>query len=432
MKRIVAIILLTALLLAGCGAQDASEKEITISFDFGERKGTYIGEYDSKGVPHGYGVFSSQRSDGTKWTYSGQWEHGHWNGYGSTVWEDGQTYSGEYSNDYVSGYGAYNLSNGEYAIGECDDSGLNGMGMHVTTTGETVTGKFVNGVPTGWCTMYLTGAYDGYVFWGFFENGDSSGVCYTPDGNVLKAEFHNSQLSVSGTVAGEKPEPTEAATIAVPENNGLSDEQFAICIGYLNNCQYAELSEFLIQLLENGEIAESERLTKILSDCSALVELASKCDIKIDSIEKETTVYYKGLTEISRTVCVVPYVSATNEYVSSADYKLGFIKNGWLFFDEVIISSDNAEPKSMTCNYYEPIHDVISGGTISEYVYSGYLNIAPFAADSNPVIRFKNSDTKETYDHQLTDLEIKAVTTVSEFSKLHASVRSRLERMAEK
>lgn len=440
MKRIYALMLCLALLLAGCGTTKTSEsspqvgQEITVTFDFGDRTGIYIGEYDGNDRPHGYGVFTSERTDGTKWTYSGQWEHGHWNGYGSTVWENGQMYAGEYSNDYVFGYGMYNLAGGEYAIGECNDSGLNGMGMHVTPTGEAVTGKYVNGVPTGWCAMYLTGVYDGYVFWGYFEDGESSGVCYTPDGRTLNAEYRNSQLSVGGggTIEGAtdpvdtQPEATETTTTV---KTWLSQNELETCQTYLTTCQYSELSEYLLGLLENEDLAESALLTDILSDCSSLEELSPKCDIQIDSIEKETTVYYKGLTEIGRTICVVPYASATSKYSTSPNYQLGFIKSGWLFFDEVIVTSDNVDSKSMSCNYYDTIHDVLSGGTISEYVYSGYLNIAPFAADSNPVIRFKNSDTKETYDHQLTDLEIEAIATISEFAKLHSSLRYELGKM---
>lgn len=218
MRKIAALVLCLALLLAGCGVTETTDyssqtgKEITVSFDFGDRAGIYIGEYDENGFPHGYGVLTSERTDGTKWTYSGQWEHGHWNGYGSTVWEDGQIYAGEYSNDYVSGSGMYNLSGGEYAIGECDDSGLNGVGMHITTTGETIIGEYVDGVPTGWCAMYLAGVYDGYVFWGCFEDGESRGVCYTPSGDCVYAEYVQGKLIVTSNRVDDSKEKVEEET----------------------------------------------------------------------------------------------------------------------------------------------------------------------------------------------------------------------------
>lgn len=288
MRKIAALVLCLALLLVGCGTAKTSEssqqvgQEITISFEFGDRTGLYIGEYDGNDRPHGYGVFSSERTDGTKWTYSGQWEHGHWNGYGSTVWEDGQIYAGEYSNDYVSGYGTYNLSGGEYAIGECDDSGLNGIGMHITTTGETVIGEYVDGVPTGWCAMYLTGVYDGYVFWGCFEDGESRGVCYTPSGDCVYAEYVQEQLIVTSNrvddskenVEAETP-PAEATETEPPETVPEETEQ-QITTGMRNALkrakQYLQYSAFsysgLIKQLEFEEYS-TEEATYGADNCGA-------------------------------------------------------------------------------------------------------------------------------------------------------------------
>lgn len=244
MKKVCATLLCCALLLAGCGAAQTTEpppqgaQEITIAFDFGERTGLYTGDYDENNVPHGYGVFTSHRADGTTWTYSGQWEHGHWNGYGSTVWQDGQTYSGEYSNDYVSGFGAYSFPGGDYAIGECNDSGLNGFGMYVTESGEIITGRFGGIWPTGWCAMYLTGVYEGYVFWGYFDGFSSDGVCYTPNGDCVYAQLADGRITVtsqrvedSGKHSGsEEEEPKET----VPEETEPTATEQQVTMGMWN------------------------------------------------------------------------------------------------------------------------------------------------------------------------------------------------------
>lgn len=259
--------------------------------------------------------------------------------------------------------------------------------------------------------------------------GNTTIVESATDSQTTHVETQVEAQETGGVTTAPVETQPEIIETTIPVKSSLTSEQADTCMAYFHSCQYAELAEFLTGLLEIGELTESVRLSNILNDCSSLAELISKCDVRIDTVEKETTIYYKGLDEISRTVCVVPYLSATSKYSTSPDYQLGFIKSGWLFFDEVIVASDNVDSKSMTCNYYEPVHDVLSGGSIAEYVYTGYLNIAPFAADSNPVIRFKNSDTKETYDHQLSTIEIEAVTTLSEISKLHSSVRSKLEKM---
>lgn len=189
MRRAFALILCMCLLLCGCGNESKQQTEgniITIPFEFGDRKGPYIGETDKDGIPHGYGIFSSEKSNGTKWTYSGQWDHGHWNGHGQTIWEDGESYSGMYAGDEIKGLGIHTHSSGEISIGNIDN-GLNGQGMFITTDGVTIMGNFIDGVPAGYCSVYLTGKYEGYVFWGFYENGNATGTVYAPDGKVAPA-----------------------------------------------------------------------------------------------------------------------------------------------------------------------------------------------------------------------------------------------------
>ncbi len=70
-------------------------KEITLSFPSGERTGNYSGETQD-GLPHGKGSFSSANSEGTGWTYTGNWEMGVIRGEGETVWENGIGYRGSY------------------------------------------------------------------------------------------------------------------------------------------------------------------------------------------------------------------------------------------------------------------------------------------------------------------------------------------------
>ncbi len=61
------------------------------------RKGTYVGK-TVKGIPSGQGTFESQNDEGTKWTYSGQFKDGNFNGQGIQKWETGQSEEGTYTN----------------------------------------------------------------------------------------------------------------------------------------------------------------------------------------------------------------------------------------------------------------------------------------------------------------------------------------------
>ena len=67
MKKLVVVMLtfFFVLSLSGCG------KEMTLNLSYGDRTGTYYGDVNEQGVPHGQGKFTSENEDGEKWTYEG-------------------------------------------------------------------------------------------------------------------------------------------------------------------------------------------------------------------------------------------------------------------------------------------------------------------------------------------------------------------------
>lgn len=105
-----------------------SDQEITLDFAFGTRKGTYSGEVNDNGIPDGVGTFSSKNDEGTGWTYNGDWENGHWNGKGTSVYDTGDKYSGNYRNDYANGYGEYQFANGNRYVGVVANEQASGQG----------------------------------------------------------------------------------------------------------------------------------------------------------------------------------------------------------------------------------------------------------------------------------------------------------------
>ena len=83
------------------GGSEVRDRKMTLQFSFGEKTGSYTGALDADGLPTGKGTFISRNADGTEWTYEGEFEHGHFQGEGRTVWEDGDFERGTYVNDVV-------------------------------------------------------------------------------------------------------------------------------------------------------------------------------------------------------------------------------------------------------------------------------------------------------------------------------------------
>ncbi len=97
MKKIFAVILACCLVLslAGCG------EEMTLNLSYGDRTGTYSGDVNEQGLPHGQGKFTSTNSEGEKWTYEGEFKNGHFDGEGKTTWKSGTMEIGTYKDDVI-------------------------------------------------------------------------------------------------------------------------------------------------------------------------------------------------------------------------------------------------------------------------------------------------------------------------------------------
>lgn len=142
--------------------------EMTIDFSFGPRSGIYSGDFDGDGLPNGNGSFTCQDSG---WTFTGEWESGHWNSTGVTKWNDGTTYDGEYKNDIISGTGVYTF-----------------------TDGTAISGVFADGVPSGKCTLLWP---DGTSFVGLFTDFfNATGSIQDETGNSINADIVDGELVV--------------------------------------------------------------------------------------------------------------------------------------------------------------------------------------------------------------------------------------------
>ncbi|MCL2663913.1 MAG: MBL fold metallo-hydrolase [Oscillospiraceae bacterium] len=77
--------------------EDVENREITISFIFGNRAGLFTGLL-LNGIPVGQGIFITTNNDDVTWTYTGEFDNGQFNGQGEAVWETGARRVGTYKN----------------------------------------------------------------------------------------------------------------------------------------------------------------------------------------------------------------------------------------------------------------------------------------------------------------------------------------------
>lgn len=91
------ILALIVSLITGCGGQKG--KELTLDLVGGQRTGIYVGDVNEQGLPDGNGKFTTENSNGEKYTYEGEFSNGHYVGIGKLTFENGLVLIAKHEND---------------------------------------------------------------------------------------------------------------------------------------------------------------------------------------------------------------------------------------------------------------------------------------------------------------------------------------------
>lgn len=337
-----------------------TEEELTIDFSFGTRTGIYSGEIDDNGIPNGQGKFTSENSDGETWTYEGDWVAGHWEGNGTATWASGQIYSGEFSNDSETGRGSFTWE-----------------------TGERYEGRFISGTIYGEGTLYYP---DGASFVGTFTDFDNAtGEYCDKDGILYEAAIKDGELSLR------------------PLNDFFSDEQRQEQYNILyQSYQYSKLASYINDYLSENETTPLDSAYSILELINPVLEYENEWVINFDDFDSTYSLTFKDANNISSKNSVVVSLKETD-----LDIKIGFRKNGWLFFDGIAMSIDGEQVYIASVKSYDTTRNVISGGTIEEYCYCSFYDdvLEQVGNAENVILRFSNDGSGVTFDHTLTQAE---------------------------
>lgn len=199
----------------------------------------------------------------------------------------------------------------------------------------------------------------------------------------------------------------------------LTKEEVETCTDYLTKGEFDVLSDYLKSFVDPNSSSIDERIDQITGYLKLMSEQKTKFSCEYDKIEKRFRAYYTGVEEISNEINVVPMFSA-GRLGCSHSYKIGFQKDGWLFFNKVIVASDDRDSMESSVDSWKVNHDVLGGGMIQETIFTS-LDIKDFASDQNVIIRFKNTNTGEALDHMFTPDEISAIVAIDEFTRLYTS-----------
>lgn len=378
MKRIFALCFTLLLLVTGCsatastnsttqniteisvGPKQVENEQITINFAFGTRTGTYSGTLNADGLPDGFGKFVSKNAMGAAWEYEGDWKAGHWEGFGTSIWSSGLVYTGEFQNDSETGQGTLTLASGEKYIG-----------------------SFINRVIRGEGELIYP---DGGSFKGNFTDLDNAVGTYTDvDGTTYEAVIENGEITLT------------------PLLDFFSDvdrqEQYKEM--YESYC-YSELIAYVNEYLSANKVSSLDSAYSILELLTPAAQYEESWNISFDEFDSKYKLSFDGAENITAGNSVAVSVCGTG-----LDIIVGFIKTGWLFFDEIELSIDGERVYSAGVKSYNCTRNVISGNTIEEFCKCSFYDsvLKQIGTAETVILRFSNQASGENYDHTLTDSE---------------------------
>ena len=254
--------------------------------------------------------------------------------------------------------------------------------------------------------------------------------CSENDIEVYDSVFLNDEDYVYAVIANgcgldAESLPTSVQQYRTGEEFFSSEERVEDYKNYLKASDYEGLYEYMVEYSETEDAIVDAVFEEILDYASQCAELIQLCTVEYDPFEDESTIYYSGLTDVDRNNCFVPKLIASNKGRTDEKYKFGFISDGWLFFNKIVIVA-GGEKESFGANVLlNGTTEILSGST----VYESYSSSSILSSITNAIIdagegaiRFEDTSEEKTLDHNLTEIEIAALQTLGQIHSINASL----------
>ena len=208
---------------------------------------------------------------------------------------------------------------------------------------------------------------------------------------------------------------------------------FYICAPGFPAADYASLSFTAPDgILGTDEVREKIEALAVDLDFSALMDLCAEypndptaqaiaqqaetadnllknCVVEDDVFTDTFTVYAKGCQEITKDMCLVPYIKDYG-FGIGAMCRVGYIADSWVFFDDILVAGDGMETIEM---HIDPEYsEVLSNGTVTEVADVPFTadDVQAILAADDVAIRFQGDGRK--LDVEVSQAELDAMATI--------------------
>lgn len=175
--------------------------------------------------------------------------------------------------------------------------------------------------------------------------------------------------------------------------------------------QFIEIYDMVQSYIDNNSVADYDSAYEILEFIRPAYEYKDSFTFNHDEVENQTAVYYEGLNDVSSERMFVPFVPHGDR---EPVVKMGFTNNNWIFFERIVINYDG-EIERITPSF-EQIHtDVLDSGGVKE-VYTSNPHavdkLLPNISEAGDIkMKFEGESGEITY--QLTEQEKEAAKAMS-------------------
>lgn len=185
-------------------------------------------------------------------------------------------------------------------------------------------------------------------------------------------------------------------------------------VEYYNNsireAEYKELYEKVSSYINDNDIEGHDSAYEIKEIIEPIQESMDKVEVHYDDFDDLSTIYYQGLTDISNSNYIVPFIT-TNDNIMN--FLVGFEKDGWIFADNLVFNIDGERESFGTFNFDT---ETLGGSLIREEdIKTSYDDelIGKIIDATEVKMRFEGS--KGELDYTLTDKDIEAIKTIHTF-----------------
>ena len=208
---------------------------------------------------------------------------------------------------------------------------------------------------------------------------------------------------------------------------------------YLNVLDFPGMLTLIESYVDTHELASDDATHRLHELALQGAALSDGIVHVTDSFDGSVNVYFGDLRRVSQTVNVVPFFDASN---GRFHLRLGFHRNGWVFFEHTSLRIEEGVHYNLRHDYFEVNRTVLAGAMISEEriislptTHLGRLLDDDYATlplmirfssrDDVPPLTVQFDDEDDgIHDHELTPVEVEALRRFTQLAQVNSAMNA--------